>query len=283
MKRVVAFWVVAAGVAFAATITAVERSGDDREAVVVDERTASAEPPGARDLTLVTGTEDDAGGADDVSVSKRTERSDSKRSKRRGAVVTAATGGATTATTTATTSRAKAVDAAEPQATARSSSETSAPAAPAAAPTSWRQAPAADASQCPSSRKGIVVDRQWQRAWLCRDGAVVSVFPITSASNQPDPGTYPIYALDYQTSSNFGDAPSTLDRFVAFTYGKFKGARIGFHAVPYYADGSHAQPLESVGELARLGESSGCIRVLPDDAELIYSTMRVGDEVRVIS
>ena len=153
----------------------------------------------------------------------------------------------------------------------------------AAAPRSWEQAPDADAGSCPATPRGIVVDRAWQRAWLCADGSVIDVIPITSASNQPDPGSYPIYAMDFQSQSSFGDAPSTLDRFVAFTYGKFQGARIGFHAVPYYADGTFAQPFDSVGDLARLGESSGCIRVLPDHAELIYGYLQIGDEVRVIS
>ncbi|MEJ7562377.1 MAG: L,D-transpeptidase [Ilumatobacteraceae bacterium] len=129
----------------------------------------------------------------------------------------------------------------------------------------------------------MVVDKQWQRAWFCQDGAVGEVIPITTAANQPDAGTYDVYAEDYQSWSTLTGQPATLDRFVAFTYGKYQGLRIGFHAVPYYADGTKVQPLESVGDLARFGESSGCIRVLPEHAEAIYSSLSLGDQVRVIS
>ena len=153
----------------------------------------------------------------------------------------------------------------------------------AAAPQSWRDAPGADAAACAENGRSIVVDKQWQRAWFCQDGAVGEVIPITTAANQPDAGTYDVYAEDYQSWSTLTGQPATLDRFVAFTYGKYQGLRIGFHAVPYYADGTKVQPLESVGDLARFGESSGCIRVLPEHAEAIYSSLSLGDEVRVIS
>jgi len=151
------------------------------------------------------------------------------------------------------------------------------------APQSWRDAPAADAAACAESGRSIVVDKQWQRAWFCQDGAVGEIIPITTAANQPDAGTYDVYAEDYQSWSTLTGQPATLDRFVAFTYGKYQGLRIGFHAVPYYADATLVQPLESVGDLARFGESSGCIRVLPEHAEAIYSSLSLGDEVRVIS
>lgn len=247
MKRLVVFWILAAGVGAGAAITTVEQGERDPESVAAAERTASAEP---------TAVENDSGdGATTKRVGTKTERAKQKAQR------------------------------AEQQKVKRSPEKASgtSTAEPTPDPTTWRDAPAADAAQCPDTSRGIVVDRQWQRAWLCADGAIATVFPITSAASQPDPGTYPIYALDYQSYSNFGDAPSTLDRFVAFTYGKYQGARIAFHAVPYYADGSLAQPLESVGELGRFGETSGCIRVLPDHADLIYGTMQVGDEVRVIS
>ncbi|MBA3802915.1 MAG: L,D-transpeptidase [Acidimicrobiia bacterium] len=193
------------------------------------------------------------------------ERRDRVRSTR-GASSTATTAAPTTAapTTAAPTSAAPSTSAA-------------------AAPQSWRDAPGADAAACAESGRSIVVDKQWQRAWFCQDGAVGEVIPITTAANQPDAGTYDVYAEDYQSWSTLTGQPATLDRFVAFTYGKYQGLRIGFHAVPYYADGTKVQPLESVGDLARFGESSGCIRVLPEHAEAIYSSLSLGDEVRVIS
>jgi hypothetical protein len=69
--------------------------------------------------------------------------------------------------------------------------------------------------------------------------------------------------------------------FVAFTYGKYQGARIAFHSVPKYAGGEYVQPLESVGSDELQVDSSGCIRVLPDDVVAIWDWLDVGDTVIV--
>ncbi|MGH9135325.1 MAG: L,D-transpeptidase [Ilumatobacteraceae bacterium] len=141
----------------------------------------------------------------------------------------------------------------------------------------------ADPATCPAAGQAAVVDRDNQRAWLCGDGAVTHELPITSAWSQPDPGDYAIYAKDMQSSSTFSGEYSTMTHFVAFSYGEFEGARIAFHSVPTYPDGSFIQPLASVGALEQRGNSAGCIRVLPRDAELIWSWLEVGDTVRVVS
>jgi hypothetical protein len=140
-----------------------------------------------------------------------------------------------------------------------------------------------DPSTCPATRRGAVLDRETQRAWLCRRGEVIDAFPVTTAIIQPDPGTYAVYAKERQSTSDFGGRPTQLDYFVAFTYGKVTGARIAFHALPRYFDGTLAQPPESVGRLELRGVSAGCIRVRPDDAVTIWDFLAVGDEVRVIS
>ncbi len=142
--------------------------------------------------------------------------------------------------------------------------------------------PATDAD-CPSTSHGAIVDRANQRGALCADGKITYQFPITTAWSQPDPGTYPVYAKDMNASSNFGGHYSTMTHFVAFTRGKYKGARIAFHSVPKLSDGSWVMPLEAVGTEQYHGESSGCIRVLPDDAQKIWDWLSQGDEVRVIS
>lgn len=142
--------------------------------------------------------------------------------------------------------------------------------------------PATDAD-CPSTSHGAIVDRANQRGALCADGKITYQFPITTAWSQPDPGTYPVYAKDMNASSNFGGHYSTMTHFVAFTKGKYKGARIAFHSVPKLSDGSWVMPLEAVGTEQYHGESSGCIRVLPDDAQKIWDWLSKGDEVRVIS
>ena len=75
-----------------------------------------------------------------------------------------------------------------------------------------------------------------------------------------------------------------MTHFVAFTHGKFRGARIAFHSVPIWSSsGEWVQPLDSVGDLERRGESAGCLRVLPDDAVRVWDWLATGDDVRVIT
>jgi hypothetical protein len=137
---------------------------------------------------------------------------------------------------------------------------------------------------CPSTAHGAGVDRERQRAWLCDHGIAVYEFPFTGAISQPDPGTYPVYAKDMQSSSTSSAGRSDMTHFVAFTRGKFRGARIAFHSVPtWHRDGSLVQPLDSVGDPARRGESAGCLRVLPDDAVKVWDWLAIGDEVNVVN
>ncbi len=141
----------------------------------------------------------------------------------------------------------------------------------------------ADSSTCPVTGRAAVVDRENQRAWLCGDGLVTHEMPMTSAWIQPDPGDYAIYAKDMNSSSRFSGKYSTMTHFVAFTHGKIRGARIAFHSMPVYSDGSYVQPLETLGAPEQRGNSAGCIRVSPSDAELIWSWLEIDDLVRVIS
>jgi lipoprotein-anchoring transpeptidase ErfK/SrfK len=136
---------------------------------------------------------------------------------------------------------------------------------------------------CPEAGRAAVVDRDHQLTWLCADGAPTAMMPITSAWSMPDPGDYSVYAKDLNASSTFGGYFSTMTHFVAFAYGENTGARVAFHSVPRYPGGGFVQPLESVGDRGRRGESSGCIRVLPDDAVRIWEWLAIGDAVRVIS
>ena len=136
---------------------------------------------------------------------------------------------------------------------------------------------------CPDTGHGAIVDRANQRGALCADGVITYQFPITTAMSQPDPGTYPVYAKDLNASSTLTGQYSTMTHFVAFTRGKYKGARIAFHSIPKYSNGEYIQPLDSVGTPAMHGESSGCIRVLPDDSVKIWDWLSIDDEVHVIS
>ena len=106
---------------------------------------------------------------------------------------------------------------------------------------------------------------------------------VTTAITQPLPGTYPVFAKDRLTTSTFGGHFSYLDDFVAFTNGLRTGARVAFHAVPRLPKGGYVQPFDTLGDLNRRGDSSGCIRVLPEQAAQIWDWLAVGDPVTVIS
>jgi hypothetical protein len=143
--------------------------------------------------------------------------------------------------------------------------------------------PAPPDAGCATTGPSAALDRDQQQAWLCLDGYITTRFAVSTAWSMPDPGVYQIYAKDRVTSSTFGGHVTTLNHFVAFSYGENTGARVAFHAVPILQDGSLEQPLDSVGDLSRRGESSGCIRVVPEMAVLIWETLSIGDTVTVLN
>jgi hypothetical protein len=138
-------------------------------------------------------------------------------------------------------------------------------------------------ASCPTTGHAAIIDRANQRAWLCVDGTADAKFPITTAVSQPRPGIYHVYAKDKLTTSTFGGHFSYLDNFVAFTRGTNTGARIAFHAVPRNSAGAPYEPYDAVGTPAYYGQSSGCIRVLPAQSQVIWDFLAYGDAVIVIS
>lgn len=143
--------------------------------------------------------------------------------------------------------------------------------------------PEPDAATCEGIGNAAVIDREFQRSWLCAEDEILYVFPITTAWDQPDPGDYEVEQKDREASSILTGSYSEMSNFVVFTYGKYQGARVGFHSVPIYPDGEYVQPLDSVGTEELRGDSNGCIRALPEDAERIWDHLDFGDVVRVIS
>jgi hypothetical protein len=136
---------------------------------------------------------------------------------------------------------------------------------------------------CPITPHAAVIDRDRQRAYLCDNGVALPEFVITTAIGQPDPGTYPVYAKSMHASSRLGGHYSTMTHFVAFTRGEDTGARVAFHTVPVLRNGEYVQPLASVGTQLHFGDSSGCIRVLPEEGQVIWDWLQKGDEVRVVT
>lgn len=136
---------------------------------------------------------------------------------------------------------------------------------------------------CPATIHAAVIDRERQRAWLCDRGVALPEFVITTARTLPDPGTFEVFDKDIKAWSAFGGHHSTMTHFVAFTLGENTGARVGFHTVPVLSNGEYAQPLDSVGTEERFGDTSGCIRVLPEQGQVVWDWLDIGDEVRVIN
>jgi hypothetical protein len=136
---------------------------------------------------------------------------------------------------------------------------------------------------CPITPHAAVIDRDRQRAYLCDNGVALPEFVITTAREQPDPGTYPVFAKSMHASSKFGGHFSTMTHFVVFARGEETGARVGFHTVPVLRSGEYVQPLDSVGSEIERGETSGCIRVLPEQGQVIWDWLQKDDEVHVIN
>ena len=136
---------------------------------------------------------------------------------------------------------------------------------------------------CPITPHAAVIDRDRQRAYLCDNGVALPEFVITTAREQPDPGTYPVFAKSMHASSKFGGHYSTMTHFVVFARGEETGARVGFHTVPVLRSGEYLQPLDSVGTETERGDTSGCIRVLPEQGQVIWDWLQKGDEVHVVN
>jgi peptidoglycan hydrolase-like protein with peptidoglycan-binding domain len=137
--------------------------------------------------------------------------------------------------------------------------------------------------QCPDTGRAAIIDRDGQRGWLCDAGVLSAEFPLSSAWSQPDPGTDDVYARDLEASSNLNGEYTTMTHFVAFSKGKFRGARIAFHSVPKFANGEFVQALDTVGAPEMRGLSAGCLRLLPEDAQRMWDFLQIGDQVKVIS
>ena len=150
-------------------------------------------------------------------------------------------------------------------------------------PTTTTAAPLVIDPNCPGTPHAAVIDRDRQRAWLCDNGVALPEFVITTAREQPDPGTYPVFTKSMHASSRFGGHYSTMTHFVVFARGEESGARVGFHTVPVLRSGDFLQPLASVGTQVEFGQTSGCIRVLPEQGQVIWDWLQNGDQVHVIT
>ena len=150
-------------------------------------------------------------------------------------------------------------------------------------PTTTTAAPLVIDPDCPTSAHGAVIDRDGQRAWLCDNGVALPEFVITTAREQSDPGTYPVFAKSMHAASRFGGHYSTMTHFVVFARGEESGARVGFHTVPVLRTGDFAQPLASVGTQMKYGQTSGSIRVLPEQGQVIWDWLQKGDQIHVIT
>ncbi len=80
-------------------------------------------------------------------------------------------------------------------------------------PTTTTAPPLVIDPNCPLTLHAAVIDRDRQRAWLCDHGVALPEFVITTAREQPDPGTYPVYAKSMHASSTVRRALQHDDPF----------------------------------------------------------------------
>ncbi len=129
---------------------------------------------------------------------------------------------------------------------------------------------------CSATGRSAVADTAAQRYWLCEDGvAITDRLPMTTgavAYALPLVGTYTVFSRQRYGRGLHGEV---LNYFVAF-YRTPRGNRIGFHEVVN-------QNPSTVGDLDRRGSSSGCFRVLGDDAVMIWNHLQYGDQVIVLT
>ena len=129
--------------------------------------------------------------------------------------------------------------------------------------------PATD-DDCPDTPHGAIVDRANQRGALCADGDHHVRVPDHDGDEPARPGHLPDVREGHERQQHVRRALQHDDPLRGVHPRQVQGCP---HRVPQHAqvsNGEYVQPLDSVGSRAMHGESSGCIRVLPDDAVKIW-------------
>ena len=122
----------------------------------------------------------------------------------------------------------------------------------------------------------VVYQNKLQWVWVVdANNKVRETMPVSGRRGVPKPGEYRVtsqslrsYSLDFEGV-----------RFVNMTRFAFgpAGGNIGFHAIPT-KDGKVLQTEEQLGTF----QGSGCIRMAPDDAKLIFKFATSGTKVVVL-
>lgn len=125
--------------------------------------------------------------------------------------------------------------------------------------------------------KRIIYHQTQQRMWLMdNDESVVRTYLVSgSRFDNLKPGNYSI--MSRQRHGVAFDHSGTFEYFMRFATGWSEP--IGFHAIPYYNDGTPEQTEAELGTR----RSAGCVRQAPDDAKFLWDWAPDGTPVVVIA
>lgn len=135
----------------------------------------------------------------------------------------------------------------------------------------WLQGPPVPANS--GSGRRIVYSNSAQRVWLVEgDESVAKTYLVSGRRGMPAFGTYKVFSKSRYASSG----SSRMEFMVRFARGRTLA--IGFHTIPYKANGT---PLQSEAQLGT-PRSAGCVRQAPVDAIYLYMWAPVGTTVVAI-
>jgi lipoprotein-anchoring transpeptidase ErfK/SrfK len=124
----------------------------------------------------------------------------------------------------------------------------------------------------------IVYDKALMTVWLVnKKDEVVGRFPVVGRWDRPVQGEYKIYSKSPRSGNP--NSRVAFNHMTRFAYGNDGKTPIGFHDIPKYYNGKMMHSKKQLGLPVATG---GCIRMAPEDAELLYRWSKVGDRVIVL-
>lgn len=124
----------------------------------------------------------------------------------------------------------------------------------------------------------IVYDKALMTVWLVnKKDEVVGRFPVVGRWDRPVKGEYKIYSKSPRSGNP--NSRVTFNHMTRFAYGNDGKTPIGFHDIPKYYNGKMMHSKKQLGLPVATG---GCIRMAPEDAEMLYRWSKIGDRVIVL-
>lgn len=113
--------------------------------------------------------------------------------------------------------------------------------------------------------------------YIVKNGKIIHAFTSTDNDEKTPVGDYKVIGKVARTSSA-SEASWKINYFVSFYRRPGQTAYIGFHAIPD-RNGKYYQDLNSIGQPGY--KSDGCVRLLPDEAKILYDFAKENMPVKV--